>query len=75
MQLALRAEQLGEAPSLFRLLRARQRLVDHTQPRGNLSGTAETCGKLSEKHSYVVMKAGIWGTLSTADWSSCEPGP
>src|SRR6266446_9489574 len=44
MQLPLRAEQLREAPSRFRLLRPRQRVVDHTQPLGNLPGTAETRG-------------------------------
>ena len=43
-QLPLRAEQLRKMPSLFPLLRARQRLVDHTQPLGNLPGTAETRG-------------------------------
>jgi len=43
-QLTLRAEQLREIPSLFLLLRARQRLVDHTQPLGNLPGTAEPRG-------------------------------
>jgi hypothetical protein len=44
MKLPLRAEQLREAPSLFRLLRARERLVDHNQPLCGLVGTAETRG-------------------------------
>lgn len=44
MKLPLRAEQLREAPSRFRLLGPRQRVVDHTQPLGNVPGTAETRG-------------------------------
>src|SRR5438093_3450743 len=57
-QLPLRAEQLCEAPSLFRLLRARQGLVDHSEPLGNLPGTAETRSQLSKKQTQVVMKGG-----------------
>ena len=48
-QLSLRAEQLCEAPACFRLLRSRQRLLDHDQPLGNLPGAGETRGQLSEK--------------------------
>ena len=49
MQLPLRAEQLREVPSRFRLLRPRQRLVDHTQPLGDLPGTAKTRSQVGKK--------------------------
>src|SRR5882724_7125621 len=62
-QLPLRAEQLCEAPSLFRLLRARQGLVDHSEPLGNLPGTAETRSQLRKKQTHVVMKAGLRQSL------------
>src|SRR5882724_11720224 len=63
MQLPLRAEQLGEAPSLFGLLRARERLIDHTESIGNGSGTAKTRSQLGKKQSYVVMKGGLGQSL------------
>ena len=55
-QLALRAEQLREVPSRFRLLRTRQRLVDHNQPLGDLPSAAKTRRQLGEKQTHVVMK-------------------
>src|SRR5882724_8344631 len=57
-QLALRAEQLCNAPSRFRLLRVCERRIGHRQPLGNLPGTAETRGQLGQKQTHVVMKAG-----------------
>src|SRR6266540_173210 len=55
MQLPLRAEQLSKVPTRFCLLRARQRLVDHNQPIGNLPGTTETRSQLGKKQTQVVV--------------------
>ena len=62
-QLPFCAEQLREVPSRFGLLRARQRLVHHTQPLGNLSATAETRSELGKKQTHVVMHGGLGQSL------------
>ena len=58
-QLPFHTEQLRNVPSRFRLLRARERLVDHGQPLWDLSRTAETRSQLGKKQTQVVMKGGL----------------
>src|SRR5262245_55103460 len=55
-QLPLRAEQLCEVPFRSSLLRARQRLVDHSQPDGNLPGAAETHRELGKEQTQQVVE-------------------
>jgi len=57
------AEQLREVPSRFGLLRARQRLVDHPEPLGNLPGAAKTRSQLGKKQTQVVMNGGLGQSL------------
>src|SRR4029450_12497152 len=55
-QLPLRAEQLCEVPSRSSLLRARQRLVDHSQPLGNQPRAAETHRELRKEQTHQMIK-------------------